>query len=287
MSLRSTLREAHEQCADTDISRVEIELLIAHILGVSRMDLHARELSMDQSQRDEFFLLLKKRIEGIPLQYLVGEAPFRYLSFDVGPGVLIPRPETELLVDAALVEIERIQSSTHSQGQSVSVVDLGSGSGAIAISIADEARKRNLRAQVIAVEKSDEAITWLKRNIARHDVDVRLVEADVKDALTDVRCDIVVANPPYIPREVKLPANVDLHEPEIALRGGTDSGLEIPRSFIASASRLLKPGGFLVLEHFETQSAALELELTPDYFEISHFTDLNSRPRWITARRRG
>lgn len=287
MSLRAIIAEAQTRSADSDITRVEIELLLAHSLGVSRMDLHAKEFSLSSTQLEEFNLLLARRIEGIPVQYLVGEAPFRYLSFQVGPGVLIPRPETELLVDAALVEIERLTSAADGRDKSVSVVDLGAGSGSIAISILHEALQRNFKTQVVAVEKSSEALVWLKRNIARHDVDVRVVESDVTDALVGVRCDIVVANPPYIPTQVELPRLVEEHEPAIALRGGQGDGIEIPRLFVAAATRLLKPGGLLVLEHYETQSEPLEAEMNRDYFEISHYTDLNGRPRWMTARRRG
>ncbi|MFM8851778.1 MAG: N5-glutamine methyltransferase family protein, partial [Acidimicrobiaceae bacterium] len=138
-------------------------------------------------------------------QYLVGEAAFRSFTFSVGPGVLIARPETELLVDAAMVEIERLKSAPQVTSHAVSIVDLGAGSGAISISIAHEARQRSLPVQVVAVEKSEAALVWLKKNIALHDVDVRVIDKDVRDALIDVKCDIVVANPPYIPSNAQLP----------------------------------------------------------------------------------
>jgi release factor glutamine methyltransferase len=232
--------------------------------------------------------LVDARISGVPTQYLTGEAPFRYLTFSVGPGVLIPRPETELLVDAAMVEIERIQSAPSAAAQlPVSVIDLGAGTGAIAISIAHEARQRQMPVHVVAVEKSEAAIEWLKKNIARHDVEVRVISADVADALQGVKCDIVVANPPYVPNHVELPPVVAGNEPVDALFGGEGDGLEIPHRFIAAATRLLKSGGYLIIEHFELQSAAIEALLQQDYSEISHYTDLNQRPRWITARRKG
>lgn len=287
MSIKNLLKESKERFANAQIDGVDAELILAHVLGVGRMDLHARDFSLTTEQEEVFTELVAARIEGTPTQYLTGEAPFRYLTFSVGPGVLIPRPETELLVDAALVEIERIQSAPGITSPAVSVVDLGAGSGAIAISIAHEARARQMPVHVVAVEKSEAAQEWLQKNIARHEVDVRLIKSDVSQALEGVKCDIVVANPPYVPNEVSLPELVSKNEPHEALFGGARDGLELPRLFIATATRLLKPGGFLILEHFENQSALLECELSSHYSDISHYTDLNQRPRWMTARRKG
>ena len=287
MSIKNLLKASKERFANAQIDGVDAELILAHVLGVGRMDLHARDFSLTTEQEEVFTELVAARIEGTPTQYLTGEAPFRYLTFSVGPGVLIPRPETELLVDAALVEIERIQSAPGITSPAVSVVDLGAGSGAIAISIAHEARARQMPVHVVAVEKSEAAQEWLQKNIARHEVDVRLIKSDVSQALEGVKCDIVVANPPYVPNEVSLPELVSKNEPHEALFGGARDGLELPRLFIATATRLLKPGGFLILEHFEDQSALLERELSSHYSDISHYTDLNQRPRWMTARRKG
>jgi len=287
MSIKNLLKESKERFANAQIDGVDAELILAHVLGVGRMDLHARDFSLTTEQEEVFTELVAARIEGTPTQYLTGEAPFRCLTFSVGPGVLIPRPETELLVDAALVEIERIQSAPGIKSPAVSVVDLGAGSGAIAISIAHEARARQMPVHVVAVEKSEAAQEWLQKNIARHEVDVRLIKSDVSQALEGVKCDIVVANPPYVPNEVSLPELVSKNEPHEALFGGARDGLELPRLFIATATRLLKPGGFLILEHFENQSALLERELSSHYSDISHYTDLNQRPRWMTARRKG
>ena len=287
MSIKNLLKESKERFVNAQIDGVDAELILAHVLGVGRMDLHARDFSLTTEQEEVFTELVAARIEGTPTQYLTGEAPFRYLTFSVGPGVLIPRPETELLVDAALVEIERIQSAPGITSPAVSVVDLGAGSGAIAISIAHEARARQMPVHVVAVEKSEAAQEWLQKNIARHEVDVRLIKSDVSQALEGVKCDIVVANPPYVPNEVSLPELVSKNEPHEALFGGARDGLELPRLFIATATRLLKPGGSLILEHFENQSALLERELSSHYSDISHYTDLNQRPRWMTARRKG
>lgn len=288
MSIKEILHEAKLRLSESGSPAVDAELILAHVLGVGRMELHAKEFDLDQEHSELFQEMIDARVSGTPTQYLTGEAPFRYLTFSVGPGVLIPRPETELLVDAALVEIERVQSApNHSKTPPVSVVDLGAGSGAIAISIAHEAAQRGMPVHVIAVEKSSSALEWLKKNIARHEVDVRVIEADVSLALQGVKCDIVVANPPYVPNETVLPKLVAEHEPHEALFGGDHDGLDVPRKFIAVADRLLKDGGMLILEHFEDQSAALEQQLSSHYSDVSHYTDLNQRPRWITARRRG
>ena len=280
MSLREILQEARGKFAASQIDGVDAELLLASTLGINRMELHSREFTLTNEQSEEFARLCSERLSGTPTQYLIGSAPFRHLQFDVGPGVLIPRPETEMLVDAAL--------SVIGEGtQPVSVVDLGAGTGAIAISIAYEAAELRRSVTVVAVEKEEAALSWLRRNIALHSVDVRVVASDVMDALHDVRADIVVANPPYIPSVTTLPALVADYEPASALLGGGELGLDIPYQFIRAASRILKPGGILILEHDESQRERLEAFLSQDYRDIKSFTDLNGRDRMITARRSG
>ena len=286
MSIKQVLKDKKTQFASAGISEVDAELILAFVLGVERMELHARDFDLELEQVELLDDLITKRISGKPTQYLIGHAPFRYLTFQVGQGVLIPRPESEALVEAALIEIEKIHSM---QGQSsktpVSVVDLGSGSGALAISVAHEAEQKNWPVTVVAVEKSDQAIEWLKRNIAALDVSVRVISGDVLEVLEGVKCDIVIANPPYVPDGDKLPELVIENEPREALFGGGADGLEIPRRFIKAASNLLKPGGLLIMEHHESQSLLLEAELAKGYSEINLNRDLNNRPRWISARR--
>jgi len=285
--LKEKLRAARELFKDINIPTSDAEHIAAYILGVERMQLHAREFEFSSDQEREFEELLEERLKGIPLQYLTGAAPFRYLDFQVGPGVLIPRPETELLVDAALVEIERIQAALNWSQQPTSIVDLGSGSGAIAISIAFEAELRGMPVQVVAVESESEALSWLKQNIAKYEVDVRVVESRVETALPDVKCDLVIANPPYIPSELKI--GIDLpkelsYEPITSLYGGRD-GIDAPFAFIDAASRILKNRGLLLMEHHETQLAALAEKINLDFNDLVSFNDLNQRPRWISARR--
>jgi len=282
MNIKELLRQAKSQLDESGISQVDAEHLLAHCLGVSRMDLHnpvilestLATIGDEQTIEETFATLVERRIGFEPLQYLTGTAPFRHLEIEVGPGVLVPRPESELLVEAVLAHITNLEGI-------VSVVDLGAGSGALSLAIATEAEN----ARVIAVEKSADAITWLKRNVSRIDEKVRIVEGDVSQVLIGVKCDLVIANPPYIPDDQVLPRDVAGFEPHIALFGGP-TGIEIPRQFITAAARLLKSGGVLVIEHTEEQGLVIEAELALDFENVVLHRDLNDRPRWSSAVRR-
>jgi release factor glutamine methyltransferase len=282
MEIKSILRAAKAQLNESNISEVDAEHLLAHILGLTRMDLHnpvVLEATLlgfsDQNILEEqFFDLLDRRLNFEPLQYLTGTAPFRHLDIQVGPGVLVPRPESELLVEAVLQHIKNLP-------QPVSVVDLGAGSGALSIAIATEAPG----SRVIAVEKSPEALIWLKKNVSVISENVRVVEGDVADVLPGIKCDVVIANPPYIPQRQQLPRDVEAFEPHVALFGGP-TGLEIPQLFINAAARLLKPQGVLVIEHGEDQVAEIAKLLDVDFSEVASHDDLVGRPRWSSAVRR-
>ena len=282
MNVRETLKDAKEQLALSEIDGIDAEILLAHVLGISRMDLHnplvlERTLdSLDDTSiaLDTFHDLLARRILHEPLQYITGTTYFRNLELKVGPGVLVPRPESELLVGAVLTHISNLPAP-------VSVVDLGSGSGALALAIATEAPN----SRVIAVEKSEEALVWLKKNVEAIIEDLRIVHSDVSDALIGIKCDVVIANPPYIQDESDLPRDVVEHEPAIALFGGKD-GMDAPRAFIAASSRLLKSGGLLAIEHNELQGTVIATELARDFQEIQLHQDLVGRPRWTSAIRK-
>ena len=282
MNIKELLRQAKSQLDESGISQVDAEHLLAHCLGVTRMDLHnpvilestLATIGDEQTIEETFATLVERRIGFEPLQYLTGTAPFRRLEIEVGPGVLVPRPESELLVEAVLQHISNMEGI-------VSVVDLGAGSGALSLAIATEAEN----ARVIAVEKSADAITWLKRNVSRIDEKVRIVQGDVSEVLIGVKCDLVIANPPYIPDDQVLPRDVAGFEPHIALFGGP-TGIEIPRQFITAAARLLKSGGVLVIEHTEEQGLVIEAELALDFENVVLHRDLNDRPRWSSAVRR-
>jgi len=279
--IKPLLRSAKERLAAADIQEVDAEHLFAYVLGISRMDLH-NTVKLEATLKglgdfgiieDTFAKLISRRAAHEPLQYLTGISYFRHLEIEVGPGVLVPRPESELLVDAVLTHIANLETQDE-----ISVIDLGSGSGALALAIATEAP----RARVIAVEKSAEAIQWLKKNVAKISENVRVVEGDVADVLPGIKCDIVIANPPYIPNNQTLPRDVAEHEPHIALFGGV-TGLEAPKAFIAAAARLLKRGGVLAIEHTEEQGAAIDALLSREFIDITLHQDLTGRPRWTSA----
>lgn len=282
MDIKALLRDAKSQLAESQISQVDAEHLLAHVLGISRMDIHnpvllettLTAISDTDVIEEQFISLLDRRINHEPLQYLTGVAAFRYLALEVGPGVLVPRPESELLVDAVLAHIKNLPAP-------VSVIDLGAGSGALALAIATEAKDT----RVIAVEKSPEAVYWLKKNVSVIAQNVRVVEGDVADVLPGIKCDVVIANPPYIPDAQALPRDVAGFEPHAALFGGP-TGMELPRIFITAAARLLKSAGVLVIEHTEEQGAAIASELTLDFESITLHDDLVGRPRWTSAVRR-
>ena len=282
LTFKEFLRGGKEQLSAAGFAEVEAEILLAHTLGISRMDLH-NPLTVENALtaigdmaivEETFWKLLDRRCAHEPLQYLTGVAYFRHLEIKVGPGVLVPRPESELLVESVLTYIEKLSGA-------VSVVDLGSGSGALALAIATEAPQTH----VIAVEKSPEAIYWLKENVSFIDEKVRILESDVATALDGVKCDVVIANPPYVPDSQELPRDVAEHEPAIALFGGAD-GMKAPRLFISTASRLLKEGGFLAIEHHEEQGLAIADVLSADFTDILLHQDLTGRPRFTTAVRR-
>lgn len=281
MDFRGELQRAKREFRESGYAEVDAELLLAHVLVITRMELHntvivEKVLENFENSDDvfeQFEALCVRRLGGEPVQYITGVAYFCDLTLQVGRGVLIPRPETELLVENVLPHLRSL-------GRASSVIDLGSGSGAIAIAIAAKIPS----AHVVAVENDPEALVWLRKNIETNDVDVRVVAEDVEDALQGVKADLVVANPPYIPNDQDLPFEVKNYEPHAALFGGKD-GMEIPRRFIRAATRLLKDEGILVMEHGEEQASAIEKALHDDFTGIRVHNDLNQRPRWTSAQR--
>ena len=276
--VRDLIRGAKDNLAKAGYSEVDAEILFAHLLGINRMELHnpvALEKAMENigDIAEDYHQLVNRRLSHEPLQYITGEAHFRDLTLEVGPGVLVPRPESELMVSYLLALIEQKEGL-------VSVIDLGAGSGALSIALSTECD----RVRAIAVEKSPEALLWLRKNVARYVEEMRVVEGDVKDALPDVKADFVIANPPYVPDDQELPADVR-NEPSEALFGGA-TGLEMPKVFIEAAARLLKPGGVLAIEHTELQGQGISGLLEEMFTKIELHYDLNDRPRWTSAVRK-
>lgn len=282
MEIKSLLKDSKSAFRDAGINEVDAELLLAHVLGISRMDLHnsvtvEQRLSEAQSLSDifdEFENACMRRLAGEPLQYITEVAYFHNVSLIVGPGVLVPRPETEAIAESVLTHLRQIHTP-------VSIVDLGAGSGALAIAIATQAPN----ARVVAVENDPAALFYLKKNIEACQAQISVIEEDVATALQGVKADIVVANPPYIRDGAELPREVVEFEPAAALFGGP-TGMEVPAIFIDSAARILKAGGLLLIEHGEDQAELISDELARDFIGISKHLDHNGRARWTSAERR-
>lgn len=275
LSLADAVREATAVLAAAGVPspRVDAELLAEHLLGVGLGRLRALMLG-DQPAPDGYAELVAERARRIPLQHITGVAHFRYLELAVGPGVFIPRPETESVVQLV---IDRLQGMAHPR-----VVDLGTGSGAIAGSIAHEVPG----SEVYAVEFSAFAHAWAAKNLLP--LGVNLVRGDLRDALGEHNgtFDVVVSNPPYIPAEaVPNEPEVALHDPPEALYGGGADGMELPTAAAASAARLLVPGGYFVMEHAEVQAGwiASMLERSGLWADVSSHPDLNGKERATSA----
>ena len=284
--MKELLRAAFSQFEKNQIATVDAELLLAHLLGVSRKQIHSQSIELSESEREkissEFNELIQQRLLGRPVQYITGSAAFRYLELEVGEGVLIPRPETELIVDRVIGHL----SSQPDKENSKSIIELGAGSGAISIAIATEASLKGLKISLVAVEKSPAAAEWLNKNIAKYDLPIRVVIEDASTALPDIKADLVVANPPYIPNDEKLPTEVENFEPEIALRGGAVDGMQVPKLFIDAATRLLKSGGFFITEHHEKQGELIRGVLARDFLPAQTHADLTGRDRFTSAIKR-
>ncbi|MDX1880389.1 peptide chain release factor N(5)-glutamine methyltransferase [Mycolicibacterium sp. 141076] len=275
-SIRQALDEATATlaAAGIDSARVDAEYLAAHIAGVDR----ARLLFVEPDPT--FFAgygdLIARRAQRIPLQHLIGTAAFGPVEVHVGPGVFIPRPETEALLEWAM---------NQPLPPSPVIVDLCTGSGALALALAHTWPQ----AQVVAVEKSPEALVYARRNCAGSVVEVLEADVTVPSLLSDRTgtVDLLVSNPPYIPDGADLDPEVIDHDPAGALFGGPD-GMSVIVPIIALAARLLRPGGKLGIEHDDTTADQVVAALDRDgtFGDITARRDLTGRPRFVTATRR-
>ncbi len=260
----------------------DARLLMAHVLGEGPFPWWNR-FEVAPRFAGRFAELIAMRAERIPLQHLTGKAYFGRLELDVGPGVFIPRPETESMLVWATSQLTSRQLRL---GTRQLVVDLCTGSGAIAKSLALEVPG----AEVYAVELSTEALAWAEQNLAG--TDVRLVHGDMANALPELdgTVDLVVANPPYIPLDAYDTVAVEArdHDPSLALFAGPD-GLDAIRVLTGVAARLLQAGGLLAFEHAEVQAeSALQIVVDSQQFtQVRDNRDLTSRPRYVTAVRNG
>jgi len=266
---------------------VDAELLLGHVLGLSRGQVQAKavtDAAVDPEQRLAVIEAIERRAAREPIQHITGRAPFRSLELAVGPGVFVPRPETESVAQLAIDALLAVPSPAPR------AIDLGTGSGAIAIALATEVP----HAEVVAVENSPRAFTWARQNARQlAGANLQLVFADVAQlpveldgAPLDGSFDVVVSNPPYIPLgAIPRDPEVRLHDPEAALYGGED-GLDVIRAISLRAAALLRPGGTLVLEHGELQGSAIRELLSADGWRAaSTHRDLLGRDRTTTALR--
>lgn len=261
---------------------VDAELLLGHVLGMSRGEVHAK-VAMDvmilEGDVATFDALIIRRAAREPLQHITGVAPFRNIELAVGPGVFVPRPETELVAQFAI-------DALHAAAEPEPIgIDLGTGSGAIAIAMATEVP----HARVFAIELSPEAHVWAARNVAAsgaRNLDLR--HGDLTDAFPELdgQVAVVISNPPYVPKDaIPRDPEVRLFDPAMALYGG-DDGLDIVRVLSTTAQRLLNAGGTLVIEHGELQGAEIRALLNADGWRATAtHLDLLGRDRATTALR--
>lgn len=266
-----------EQAVGDCDPRREGRMLLAHVLNTDEMSLRlAPQREVSSPQAEAFAALCARRAAGEPLQYLLGQWEFYGLPFAVGPGVLIPRPETELLVDLALQRLAGKEAPT--------VADLCSGSGCIAISVS-----KNLpNARVTAVELSEKALPYLRRNIAQNGVTIDLVEGDVlQPELLAGRCfDLILSNPPYISDDEMSQLQPEVcREPHMALWGGSD-GLAFYAALPGICYPLLKADGWLAFEIGCTQQQAVgKLMAAAGYRNILCQKDLSGLPRVVMGQK--
>lgn len=283
--LRLAIREAQQLLGDAGVGspRVDAELLAAHVLGVDRGRLPLTPL-VDPAVVEALRELVHRRAQRVPLQHLTGTATLGGIGVAVGPGVFIPRPETELLLVWGLSVLADVAAPL--------VIDLCTGSGALALAVA----KARPDAEVHAVEKDPVALSWARRNADARavagDPPITLHCADIADpgllATVDGRADLVLCNPPYVPLGADVPPEVARHDPFTAVFAGPD-GLAVITDVVRTGTRLLRDGGGIAIEHDDSHAAAVPALLTARRVltEVTDHCDLAGRPRFATARRRG
>lgn len=275
MSVRTELADATAalQAAGIESARNDAELLLCHVTGVPRALLLVAA-RLDDVQRRTYREMIAARARRMPLQHITGAAAFRYVDLEVGPGVFVPRPETELLAGWAIEQL--------GDGENQVAVDLCTGSGAIALSIIHEVPQ----AQVHAVELDEGAYAWAQRNLDGTGADLRLGDAASAFADLDGLVDVVVTNPPYIPLDAweSVAPEARDYDPELALWSGAD-GLDAIRMVEQTAWRLLKPGGVVGVEHADAQGFSAPEVFANRWQDVRDHQDLARKPRFVTARK--
>jgi release factor glutamine methyltransferase len=287
-AVRPLLTQAASQLREVGVDSPEQEArqLLAYAVGIELARVPLLD-SVDDDQASHFQTLINKRAHRIPLQHLTGRAHFRYLELEVGPGVFVPRPETEVMTGWA---IEQLRPMVYAVARGESrhlpvVVELGTGSGAVAKSIATELTGT----RVHAVEMSEEAAAYAAHNLV--DTTVELHVRDMVGALPELNgaVDLVIANPPYIPLDAfeSVIPEVRDHDPVLALVSGQD-GLDAIRAVVTEAARLLRPAGLLCVEHADIQGESAQQILLDHgaFAAVRDHRDLAGKPRFVTAIRR-
>jgi release factor glutamine methyltransferase len=282
MRVAEALASARQRLRAAQIASPEhdAEALLAEQLGVARTALRPDE-PLQPADAQAFDRLVERRASHEPLQHIVGRAAFRHVEVEVGPGVFVPRPETEVLVGWA---VERLAELSRASDRAPVAVDLCTGSGVIALSLASELP----RVRVHAVELSEDAHRYAQRNLSATGVELHL--GDVAEALTELdgRVDVVVSNPPYVPLDAYESVEVEVRDfdPPVALWSGAD-GLQMIRAVEATAARLLRPGGWVGCEHSDNQGPAVTgvFAGTGAWSDVRDHEDLAGRSRFVTARR--
>ena len=274
LTTKQILEDAAANLAPSGTARRDAELLLLRALGRDRAWLLAHpQAELTLEQQAQFDAWIARRALHEPVQYILGEQEFYGLAMKVTPAVLIPRPETEHLVEAVLDRVPR--------NAKLRVCDVGTGSGAIAVALAHALPE----AQVAAVDLSPAALAIARENADRHHVAkrVRFIESDLLSALPGERFDLVVSNPPYVAAEEELEPQVREWEPHTALFAG-ESGLEVYERLIPQAWAALVPGGYLLLEIGHTQRDALA-QILRQWNHVEFVADLQRIPRVAIARR--
>ncbi|MDQ0647891.1 release factor glutamine methyltransferase [Microbacterium natoriense] len=281
-TISTLVRAAAQRLAEAGVPdpQVDAELLAAHVLGMRRGEVQSaiiRGAVADDADAEALDSAVVRRSAREPLQHITGTAPFRHLELAVGPGVFVPRPETETVVQYA---IDALLSAADPEPIGV---DLGTGSGAIALAMATEVP----HARVYAAELSPDAFPWAQRNTAGID-NLTLVNDDLAHAFRELdgTASVVISNPPYVPdAAVPRDPEVRLFDPAMALYGGED-GLDVVRVLSTRALELLRGGGLLVIEHGELQGEQIRSILTADGWRAAAtHRDLTLRDRLTTALR--
>ena len=281
MLLRDLLEHAASKFDEVGIesASADAELLAAHVLGLTRGAVQVAMLSsteISETQAEQLNHLIARRINREPLQHITGTAFFRNLELTVGPGVFVPRPETEVVVQLA---IDALRADATPEPIAI---DLGTGSGAIALAMATEVPN----AKVFAVEISPAAMNFTRANFERLAPHATLVQADLAEAFPELnsKATVVISNPPYIPNAA-IPRDIEVnqHDPKLALYGG-ETGMDVISVVSKTAQRLLHDGGFLVVEHADSQAQQVtELLLADGWRQVRSHQDLTGRDRMVTA----